>query len=64
MDTLQDFQLNYKHVTILALATEGKKERFYFAQLFVLFSAQSTIFFAHFQQKLLLIHWLQVMRTS
>ena len=26
MDTLQDFQLNYKHVTILALATEGKKE--------------------------------------
>ena len=31
---------------------------FYFAQLFVLFSALSIIFFAHFQQKWLLIHWL------
>ena len=31
---------------------------FYFAQLFVLFSAQSIIFFVHFQQKWLLIHWL------
>ena len=32
--------------------------RFYFAQLFVLFSALSIIFFAHFQQKWLPIHWL------
>ena len=32
--------------------------RFYCGQLFVLFSALSIIFFAHFQQKWLLIHWL------
>ena len=30
----------------------------YFAQLFVLLSAPSIIFFAHFQQKWQLIHWL------
>ena len=26
MGTLQDFQLNYKHVTILALATKAEEE--------------------------------------
>ena len=37
---------------------------FYFAQLFDLFSALSIIFFAHFQQKWLFIHWLYIMCTS
>ena len=32
--------------------------RFYFAQIFILFSALSIILFAHFHQKGLLIHWL------
>ena len=32
--------------------------RFYFAQLFILFSALSIIFFLHFEKKWLLIHWL------
>ena len=31
---------------------------FYFAQLFVLFSAPSIVFFAHFRQKWLFIQWL------
>ena len=26
MDTLQDFQVNYKHITIPAFATEAEKE--------------------------------------
>ena len=37
--------------------------RFYFAR-FVLFFALSIIFFAYFQQKWLLIHWLSIMCTS
>ena len=37
---------------------------FYFAQLFVLFSALSIIFFTHFQQKYLPIHWLKLMCTA
>ena len=32
--------------------------RFYFAKLFVLFSALPIILIVHFQQKWLLIHWL------
>ena len=31
---------------------------FYFAQLFIIFSAMSIIFIAHFQQKWLLARWL------
>ena len=37
---------------------------FYFVQLLVFFSALSIIFFAQFQKKWLLIHWLQIMCTS
>ena len=37
--------------------------RFYFAQIFVLFSALAIIFFAYCHQKWLLINWLQIMCT-